>query len=126
MFKRDKQERITTLRRLKKHCFIGRDLEIRGRSRAKFVVRWCPNTGRFFVFDRTNSRCATPRPIHLGSIRTAMYSGRLWTCEGLRYDQILKWLWQIRLARELAAEKTGTQEPQPVVGQEKQPLPVGN
>ena len=78
----------------------GADLEVRGRRPHKFVLRYNPGKNTFFVFDRMTERCSVERYERLGPVRTALRAGRLWTCEGLRYDQILKWPWQIKLAQE--------------------------
>lgn len=96
-----KAVRITGLRHLRSLCCqVGKDVELRGKQPVKYVMRYNPSTRKYFVFNRISEKITIVPPTRLGEILKGLRTKKLWTCEGLRFDQILKWPWQVKLAEE--------------------------
>lgn len=131
-------ERVRGLRHLRQLCDgIGKDFEFRGNiptaisrkknsqriTASKWVVRWDQEKGGFFVYRRGSKFSGIFKPAQMRQILPGLYTKQLWTCKGLEYQDILKWPWQIKLAREQREHKftnptSGAKEdtePQPVV-----------
>lgn len=90
-----KPERITSVRHLKQLCMnAGGDFEVRwkGKVRSKWIIRWNIEGKVFFVFQCGTITSVNVKPEKLGEILVAIRTRRLWTTEGLRADQIQKWV----------------------------------
>jgi len=64
------------------------------------VVRWDEEKDRFFVYMRGSKFSGIFTPNRMRQILPGLYTKQLWTCKGLEAKDILKWPWQIKLARE--------------------------